>query len=145
VVTVPGPGGEITALFAEAAISFFLMTAVLIVSNTPRVARFTGWVAGMLVASFITFEAPLSGMSMNPARTLGSAVAAGEGTALWVYLAAPPLAMLAAAALYRAALVPLGRKVYCAKLYHDSDSPCPFRCGFMEAETPSEPAPVRVA
>lgn len=145
VVTVPGPGGVFPAFVAEATISFLLMTSVLVVSNNPRTAPFTGWVAAFLVASFITFEAPLSGMSMNPARTLASAVAAGEGTALWVYLAAPSAAMLAASAIYRAAIVPLGRKVYCAKLHHDSTSPCPFRCGYMEAEASPLPAPARVS
>jgi aquaporin Z len=80
-----------------------------------------------LVAAYIAFEAPLSGMSLNPARTFGSALAAGDFEALWVYVLAPPLGMqLAAAAVQRG----LGRRrMRCAKLLHfDHD-----RCIFCEA------------
>ena len=59
-----------------------------------RWAACTGVCAGLLVASYITFEAPLSGMSMNPARTFGSALFARNWTALWIYFTAPPLGML---------------------------------------------------
>jgi aquaporin Z len=84
VVTVPGPRGLGVAFAAEAAISFLLMAIVLTVSNTPRLSRFTGIASGLLVATYIRFEAPLSGMSMNPARTLGSALAAFEWRGLWI-------------------------------------------------------------
>ena len=56
--------------------------------------------AGALVALYITFEAPLSGMSMNAARTVGSAVVAQDWTAVWVYLVAPLAGMLLAAELF---------------------------------------------
>lgn len=69
-------------------------------SNAKRIARPTGLFAGMLVALYITFEVPLSGMSMNPARTLGSAVIAQSWMALWIYFTAPPLGMLLATELY---------------------------------------------
>ena len=82
IVTIPGAPGVGVAFLAETVISFGLMFAVLAVSNTPRLARFTGLCAGLLVLTYITFEAPLSGMSMNPARTLGSAIAAQVWTAL---------------------------------------------------------------
>src|SRR5437667_5327906 len=75
VVTGPGPAGPLVALGAEVAISFVLMLVVLTVSNS-RAAAWTGLCAGLLVAAYITFEAPLSGMSMNPARTLASALPA---------------------------------------------------------------------
>ena len=51
------------------------------------------WLAGCLVATFITFESPLSGMSMNPARTFASALPSGIWAGFWVYLIAPPLAV----------------------------------------------------
>ena len=130
-VTVPGAGGPGVAFLGEAAISFGLMTAVLTVSNRMSIARFTGLCAGALVATYITFEAPLSGMSMNPARTLGSAVPAETWTALWIYFTAPPLGMLLAAEVFlrfRGA-----RAVLCAKLDHMNDKRCIFRCGYAEA------------
>ena len=68
-VTEPGPPGVGVALGAEALISFMLMSVVLALSSHERLGRWTGVCAGLLVATFITVEAPLSGMSMNPART----------------------------------------------------------------------------
>src|SRR5213594_4282233 len=100
VATVPGAQGTAVAFVAELLISFLQMTVVLKVSNHPRLARFTGLFAGTLVASYISLEAPFSGMSMNPARTFASAFPAQLWTALWVYFTAPPLGMLLAAALY---------------------------------------------
>jgi aquaporin Z len=127
-VTRPGPHGAAVAFVAEAAISFCLMAVVLIASNTPRLARWTGVFAGALVATWITVEAPLSGMSMNPARTLGSAFPAGSWTALWVYFTAPPLGMLAAAEAYVRVRGPGG--VRCAKLHHENRTRCIFRCRY---------------
>ena len=100
VVTAPGPHGPVIAFLAEALITFVLMSVILIVSNAPRLARFTGLFAGALVAAYITVEAPLSGMSMNPARTFGSALPAQDWTAIRIYFTAPPLGMLSAAQAY---------------------------------------------
>jgi aquaporin Z len=123
--TVPGPGGATPAFLGEALISFLLMLVILIVSSS-RLARFTGLCAGALVAAYITVEAPISGMSMNPARTLASALPAMTWTDLWIYFAAPPLGMLAAAQSYLAARG--ARAVACAKLRHDHRYRCIF-CG----------------
>lgn len=136
VVTLPGADGPRIAFLAELAISFFLMLAILTLTNTRNLGRFTGVVAGCLVATYITFEAPLSGMSMNPARSFGSAVEARLWTALWVYFTAPPLGMLAAAELY--ARYRGLAAVKCAKLHHQNDRRCIFRCGYRP---PGAPAP----
>jgi aquaporin Z len=122
VATLPGPRGAGLAFLAEALISFVLMTVVLHAMNAPRFARYTGLFAGALVALYITFEAPLSGMSMNPARTLGSALAGHIWTSLWIYFTAPPLGMLLAAEAYR-------RPVGCAKLHHQNHRRC-IHCGY---------------
>jgi aquaporin Z len=124
VATRPGAAGPVGAFAAEFAITFLLMGVVLIFSNTPRLARHTGLAAGACVALFIAFEAPLSGMSLNPARTLASALAARDPAALWVYFTAPPLGMLAAAAAYRARRGASG--VRCAKLQHSGGGRCIF-------------------
>jgi aquaporin Z len=128
VATVPGPDGPWVAFAAEFAISFLLVAVVLNVSNSRRLARFTPWVAGFLVASYIAIESPLSGMSMNPARTLGSALRAGVWTALWVYFLAPLLAMVSAGQIYlrwRGA-----HRIFCAKFHHHNSQPCIFRCNY---------------
>jgi len=129
VATVPGRDGSVIAFFAEIVITFILMTVVLHVSNNPRLASLTGLCAGALVATYITFEAPLSGMSMNPARTFGSAFPAQIWTALWIYFTAPLLGMLAAAQVYVKAKS--ARAVACAKLHHANNKRCIF-CGKPE-------------
>lgn len=126
VVTVPGETGLVVALGAEVLIAFVLMSVVLHISNHHRLSRFTGLFAGALVATYITLEAPFSGMSMNPARSFGSALSADIYMGLWVYFVAPPLGMLAAAELY---LWWKGRlAVKCCKLHHDNPKRCIF-CG----------------
>jgi aquaporin Z len=74
---------------------------VLYSSNFEKTARYTGFFAGGLVMLYITFEAPFSGMSMNPARTLASAAAAGNFSHFWIYLTAPLLGMLGAAQVWK--------------------------------------------
>ena len=125
-VTIPGPGGSGIAFWAEFLISFLLMLTVLMASNTRRLSRFTGLFAGALIAIYIAVENPFSGMSMNPARTFGSAFPADEWSALWVYFIAPPVAMLAAGQLYRFRRGAQG--VFCAKLHHHNGKRCIFRC-----------------
>jgi aquaporin Z len=127
-VTAPGPRGTGVAFMGELVISFILMIVVLTVSNNQRIARLTGLCAGALVATYISLEAPLSGMSMNPARTFGSALPAHAWTPLWIYFVAPPLGMLLAAQLYLLHKGPQG--VICAKLHHHNNKRCIFRCGY---------------
>jgi len=134
VVTVPGPAGPWVAFAAEFAISFLLVAIVLHVSNSRRLTRFTPWFAGFLIAAYITIESPLSGMSMNPARTAGSALTAGVWTAIWVYFLAPPLAMISAGQVYR--YWRGAHRVFCAKYHHHNGKRCIFRCGFSELMNP---------
>ena len=127
-VTVPGIYGNALAFVGEFAISFGLMLTVLIVSNRESLARYTPYFAGVLVAAYICFEAPLSGMSMNPARTFGSAFHAAYWHALWIYFTAPLLGMLAAAECFLG--IRCGVAPRCAKLHHANDKRCIFRCGY---------------
>ena len=126
VVTTPGPQGPWVALLAEFVIAAGMMSAVLYFSNHHRLAGYTGVFAGLLVATYITIEAPFSGMSMNPARTFGSAVPSGIWDGFWVYLIASPLGMLAASEFYlwRAGKI----AVKCCKLHHNNTKRCIF-CG----------------
>ncbi len=126
--TVPGPKGPTTAFVGELTITFILMMVILAVSNTKRLGRWTGLFAGALVAVYISIESPLSGMSMNPARTFGSAFGAHQFTSLWIYFTAPPLGMLLAAEAYKR--IKGSRAVACAKLHHYNSARCIFRCNF---------------
>ena len=129
VVTVPGLEGTGIAFAAEACISFCLMLVVLIVSNQTKLNAWTGVFAGVLVAIYIAIEAPLSGMSMNPARSFASALPAHLWTDFWVYLTAPFFGMLLAAECY--VRFPGARRVLCAKLHHHNDQRCIFCCSYM--------------
>jgi aquaporin Z len=140
VTTVPGPFGPGVAFVAETLIACGMMLMVLFATNTPRLARFTGVFAGTLVALYITVEAPLSGMSMNPARTFASALPSGVWTAGWIYFTAPLLGMLAAVEIYRATCG-LARMA-CAKLHHTPAHRCIF-CGYEPARSANIPKGLR--
>jgi len=128
-VTAPGTYGQAVAFAAELAISFLLMIAVLFLTNHPRLAPYTAYFVGMLIALYITFETPLSGMSTNPARTFGSAFHADYWRALWIYFLAPSLGMLFAAAAFLR--IRRGVPPFCAKLHHANRK----RCIFHHAQT----------
>jgi aquaporin Z len=136
-ITAPGQMGATVALVCEFVISFLLMMTVLVSSNNKRLAALTGVFAGILVAAYITVEAPLSGMSMNPARTFGSALPANMWKDWWIYFIAPPVGMLAAAGTY----VKFARThtVICAKLHHGARERCIFRCGYDRTDTEAHP------
>jgi aquaporin Z len=112
------------AFCAEVILTFILMSVILRVSNNSRWHTFTGLCTGILVAAYIAIEAPISGMSMNPARTFASAVPAQHWTALWVYFTAPLLGMLLAAEVYVRTRGP--RSVGCAKLHTKTTSAVSF-------------------
>jgi aquaporin Z len=132
VVTTPGTYGRAAAFLSEVAITFILMTVILHVSNNQRLHQLTGLCAGLLVAVYITVEAPISGMSMNPARSLASAVPARHFIDLWIYFTAPIIGMLSAAELY---LRTKGAAaIGCAKLHHQNRERCIF-CGKPEEKT----------
>jgi aquaporin Z len=127
--TVPGIYGVTIAFIAELAISFILMSAILFALNHETLEPYTHYVAATLIASYIAFESPLSGMSTNPARTFGPALYAGYWHAFWIYFVAPPFGMLAAAEvlLARKSKIP-----YCAKLHHHNNKRCIFRHGRLD-------------
>ena len=129
-VTIPGVYGNAGAIIAEVTISFILMITVLIISNHVTLARYTPYFVGVLYAVFITFETPISGMSMNPARSFGSAFHAAYWRAIWIYFVAPTSGMLAAAEIFlrvRGGVVP-----HCAKLHHANGKRCIFRHGIEQ-------------
>jgi aquaporin Z len=126
VATMPGSYGAVVAFIAEIIITFVLISVVLRVSNNQKTARFTGLFVGCLITTYITIEDPFSGMSMNPARTLASALFAHSWTTLWIYFAAPPLGMLLAAEVYLR--FDGKRNDGCAKLHHQNNKRC-IHCG----------------
>jgi aquaporin Z len=130
VATVPGMNGPLAAFLAEVVISFVLMSVILTVSNTKNIARFTGLFAGVLVATYNAIEAPISGMSMNPARTFASALPSQVWTHIWIYFTAPVIGMLLAAEVYLR--IKGAGSIQCAKLHHQNDKRC-IHCGYPGA------------
>lgn len=90
-------GSDARAFVLEAVATAFLVLVVLAVSQG---AKERGLLAGLAIGAVVTLEAlcigPITGASMNPARSLGPAVASGAVHDLWIYLAAPMLAAVAA-------------------------------------------------
>ena len=125
--TEPGSYGVIGAFLAELLISGLIMGTVLYVTNHKQIMHKSGLFVGILFAIYITFEQPFSGTSMNPARSLGSAVMSGHWSGVWIYFTAPLLGMLLAGEVF---LWTKGKDaIHCAKLYHTTDVRCIFRCG----------------
>jgi aquaporin Z len=123
-ITVPGPHYHWAgALAAETLITFLLVFTIFVCVNKPRIASRTGLIAGILVALLVMIEAPVTGASLNPARSLGPAILAANYDRLWVYFAGPLAGALVAAAAYRGQW---GPPTVCAKLYHTERYPCPF-------------------
>jgi aquaporin Z len=127
-VTVPGQYGTVAAFFAELFMSTLLMGVVLWFSNRPFLANYTGYLVGILISLFVLFFAPVSGFSINPARTTASAVFANVWTAGWLYFTAPLLGMMCAAEVYVRIYRPAS--VLCAKLHPDAKYACPFICHY---------------
>jgi aquaporin Z len=130
-VTAPGVQGTALAFVAELAISFVLMLTILVASNRESLARYTPYLVGILYVIFITLESPLSGMSMNPARSFGPALHAWYWHAIWLYFAAPTLGMLVAAEMFLRGSG--GFRPLCAKLHHANNKRCIFRHGIPVA------------
>lgn len=143
VVTTPrsARGASGLAWIAECALAMGMMLTALVLSNWPGHEQLTPYAAGLLLVLFITFEAPISGMSINPARTLASAIPSGTYTGLWIYLTAPVVGMIAAAGLFGASTGPGGAA--CAKLNHTGAHRCIFRCNLdmNTAEGRTAPTP----
>jgi len=98
--TQPGPQGALVAFAAEFGISFLLMLTLLVAINSERFEKLAGAAAAVLIAIYIALESPLSGMSLNPARSFGSAVTARQWSGMWLYFAAPIASMLLATEVY---------------------------------------------
>ena len=92
--TVPSVGVG-AALGYEVVLTAFLMFVIAAVATDSRaVAGVAGVAIGGAVAMGSLVGGGATGASMNPARTLGPAIASGTWTDLWVYLVAPPVGAL---------------------------------------------------
>jgi aquaporin Z len=88
--TTKPSGSDIQSFFLEVILTFLLMFVILIVSHGPKEQ---GVLAGIAIGSVVMLEAifagPISGASMNPARSIAPAIVSGNTSHLWIYILAP--------------------------------------------------------
>ncbi len=111
-------GGWALALAGEVAATLCLVGGILYFVGHPRLRAFTPALIPPLVAVLVALEAPWSGTSMNPARSLGPALVAHALPVMWIYVLGPATgALLAAVATTRL------DRVHVAKLAHHGHDP----------------------
>ncbi len=112
------------AAAVELIITASLVGVILLFLSRPRLHRWTGLAAGIWVALLVFAEAPLTGTSLNPARSLGPALVTGDTRDLWVYFAGPLAGAALAALLWKRTGGRGRRHPVCAKLFHTHRYPC---------------------
>jgi MIP family channel proteins len=88
----------------EAILTFFLANAVLNAAVSGKAGDLAGVAIGLTLTFSILMGGPLTGASLNPARSIGPALVTGDLTELWVYLVGPALGAIAAGLLYKLVL-----------------------------------------
>jgi aquaporin Z len=119
--TLPGKAGIWPALAAETVATFLAVSLIVSFVEKPRLMPFTPAAAGLLGAVLTYTTIGISGASLNPARSAGPALVGDTWGSLWIYLLAPAVGALAAAALHRHHTIP------CGKLFHDATYVCHFK------------------
>jgi len=123
--TVPGAGYTVEAtLLGEIVTTFTMVSLLTIFLGFRSIRPYTPALFPFLYAVMVCVEAPVSGTSTNPARSLGPAVVSGEWLGWWAYWVGPLVGMLAACLVCSA----LAKRIEVAKIYHfDSDHDGLFR------------------
>ncbi|MCG8420686.1 MAG: aquaporin [Proteobacteria bacterium] len=127
VPTVPGHAGTLAALFIETAMAAGLMAMVLVTGESKKLSSLTGVFAGIFLTTYITLGAPISGMSINPARTIASALPSGMWTAVWIYFVGPLVGMVLVGEIFRR--ITGKRQPSCAGMNRHCVDSCVFKCG----------------
>jgi aquaporin Z len=117
---------EAIAFFAEATIAGWMMLVVLVATNHATWYRWAGLIYGLMIAMIVSFASPLSAFGMNPARTVATTLSDGSWDIAWLALVAPILGMQLAVDAYR--LLTGRTQVLCAKLAHNVEGHCIFKC-----------------
>lgn len=128
--SMPGWG----AALVETGITFGLLSVIFAMVSHRRTARATPAVVTVALAGLIWIGAPLTGASMNPARTLGPDIVAAAFPSLWAYFVGPVAGAVLAAAVFRWLLPE--RRTLTAKLFHDERYPTTQR-----SDLPARPHP----
>ena len=115
--TRPGTGVPgTTAAALEAGMTTCLLLTIFFMTSSRNTTRYTPLVLWALITVFVWQLAPLTGTSMNPARSLGPALIAHTLDTYWIYVLGPLVGVIAAAALFSLAR---HTEVLTTKLFHD--------------------------
>jgi aquaporin Z len=128
--------GSPAAILAVFGLSAVLFGVVLFASNHRSLSRFTPVFVGVLTVLYYGISSSIGGYSVNPARSFASALFAWVWRGIWIYFIAPALGMLTAAMIYVRIMGP--NSVYCAKIFHDLRSTCPFPCRLVHLDRQGE-------
>jgi len=135
-LTAPGTEyGVAIAFLAEIAITAALVFLILFCVDNPRIAPRTPYLAGALVAILVCVEAPISGTSLNPARSFAPALLTGTAQDQWLYLIAPLIGSLIAV-IFAGLVFKSSKRTGCAKLFHTER----YRCIFLDCVYQTIPA-----
>ena len=117
-MTLPGAGYPLWLVFiAEMSLTCVLVLLIFLFVSSHRLMRWTPLMNWFLVATMVWLESPISGTSLNPARSIGPALLTWLWTSQWLYCVAPPLGGLLAVGLFR--LIAIGEHdVLTGKLFH---------------------------
>jgi aquaporin Z len=133
--TRPGPAGPWVALLGEAGATFCLVAGLLLFVGHARLRRFTPALFPFLYAVLVWLEAPLSGTSTNPARSLGPGLVARELHGWWIYWLGPLAGTLAAVWLRKVLPMAQSLEIRVAKVFHFHHDPYGI---FTEKSSPSQ-------
>jgi aquaporin Z len=128
-MTLPGAGWPLWQVFdSEVALTGLLVFLILIFVSSRRLMRWTPLMNWLVVAVMVWQEAPVSGTSLNPARSFGPALLSGLWTAQWLYFIAPPLGGMLGLAVFRL-LTTQQRCLVTGKLFYAPNYRSLFRPG----------------
>lgn len=134
--TVPGAGYPLWIVFlAETSLTFLLILSIFLFTSSHRLMHWTPLMVWLLIGVMVCLEAPISGTSLNPARSFGPALVSWFWYDHWLYWVAPSLGALLAVAAFRLLMVG-ERDVLTAKLFHVPH----YRSVFINVSAPSMPA-----
>jgi len=133
-MTLPGSGYPLWLVFlAEMSLTCLLVLLIFLFVSSHRLMRWTPLMNWFVVATMVWLEAPISGTSLNPARSIGPALITWLWTSQWLYCVAPPLGGLLAVGIFR---LISERDVLTGKLFHVPE----YRSIFKNVSAPHKPA-----
>jgi len=129
-MTLPQPGYSLWTVFAvEVLITFTLVLSILLFVSSRKLMHWTPLMTWLLIAIIVRLTAPITGTSLNPARSFGPALVSWNWRHQWIYFAAPTLGAFIAVFAFR--LICRGRRgrreALVGKLYHVPHYPCIFK------------------